>query len=100
MPPTGRALTEIAANSGSDRIFADHRHTYRHSALGPSGRLQEPLALELLLADAVCFIPVQFGEPEPAVSQSDSSNAFHLPPAALLDPVETASLADPLAPPH
>jgi hypothetical protein len=42
-----------------------------------------PLALELFFADAVCFIPVQFREPESAVSQPDSGDAFHLPPPAL-----------------
>jgi hypothetical protein len=32
-------------------------------------RPQAPLALELFLADAMCFIPVQFSEPDSTISQ-------------------------------
>src|SRR6266545_3377984 len=47
----------------------------------------------------MCFIPVQLGEPEPAVPQPDSSDAFHLPPAALtiealIAPLDEVSIHD------
>jgi hypothetical protein len=57
-----------------------------------------PLALELFFADAMSFIPVQLGEPEPAVPQPDSRDAFHLPPAALtIQAPEPGQLTDALA---
>jgi hypothetical protein len=40
------------------------------------------LALELFFSDAVCFIPVQLGEPKPAVLQPNACDPFHPPPAA------------------
>ena len=44
--------------------------------------VEVPLALELFLADAVRFIPMDFSEPNPASPQPDPGGPFHLPPVA------------------
>lgn len=38
--------------------------------------------IELFLADAVRFIPMDFREPNPAVPQPNPGAPFHLPPVA------------------
>src|SRR5207244_12944580 len=59
--------------------------------------VEVPLALELFLADAVRFIPMDFSEPNPAVPQANPCAALHLPPVPFAiqasEPCEVADSA-------
>jgi hypothetical protein len=48
--------------------------------------IQIPLSLEFLLPDPVGFIPMEFGEPQTAVLQTDACDSLHFTPATL--PIE------------
>ena len=57
--------------------------------------VEVPLPLEFLLADAVCFIPMDFSESNPAVPQPDPGASFHLPPVTFaIQAAKSCEIAD------